>query len=205
MEEPPCGKMGIMRNLIIPILIVIKRSHIYSNKTLPQHSTRTCSSTIRFGCITLWSHSTIRCGCSTLRSTLMMIDMNGPDIEAVDEVKALILESANVCKNFKKRVPSSGPGPLRPAWEEKCWFSTLGTWGLVFNDFSKDDFIPEETLEGHGQVASGSASLPDPVVLETVGDRGADTRKRSEWGRSWSTGWVQVWRRNVCRECACGC
>jgi hypothetical protein len=32
---------------------------------------------------------------------------------------------------------------LRPAWEEKCWFSTLGTWGLVFNDFSKDDFIPE--------------------------------------------------------------
>ena len=27
----------------------------------------------------------------------------------------------------------------------------------------KDDFIPED----HGQVASGSASLPDPVVLET--------------------------------------
>ncbi len=34
---------------------------------------------------------------------------------------------------------------------------------MVFNDFIKDDFIPE----GHGQVASGSASLPDPVVLET--------------------------------------
>ena len=31
------------------------------------------------------------------------------------------------------------------------------------NDFIKDDFIPE----GDGQVASGSASLPDPVVLET--------------------------------------
>jgi len=34
---------------------------------------------------------------------------------------------------------------------------------VVFNDFIKDDFLPE----GHGQVASGSASLPDPVALET--------------------------------------
>ncbi len=32
-----------------------------------------------------------------------------------------------------------------------------------FNNFIKDDFIPE----GDGQVVSGSASLPDPVVLET--------------------------------------
>jgi len=36
----------------------------------------------------------------------MMIDMNGPDIEVVDEVKALILESFNAWKNFKKKVPS---------------------------------------------------------------------------------------------------
>ena len=34
---------------------------------------------------------------------------------------------------------------------------------MVFNDFIKDDFIPE----GDGQVASGSASLPDPVALQT--------------------------------------
>ena len=33
-----------------------------------------------------------------------------------------------------------------------------------FNDFIKDDFIPE----GDGQVTSGSASLPDPVDLEPV-------------------------------------
>jgi hypothetical protein len=38
-----------------------------------------------------------------------------------------------------------------------------GLEDVVFNDFIKDDFIPE----GGGQVASGSASLPDPVVLET--------------------------------------
>ena len=31
----------------------------------------------------------------------------------------------------------------------------------------KDDFIPED----HGQVASGSASLPDPVALETEEQR----------------------------------
>jgi hypothetical protein len=30
-----------------------------------------------------------------MRSTLMMMDMNGPDIESVDEVKALILDSVN--------------------------------------------------------------------------------------------------------------
>ena len=35
---------------------------------------------------------------------------------------------------------------------------------MVVNDFIKDDFIPE----GDGQVASGSASLPDPVALETA-------------------------------------
>jgi hypothetical protein len=34
---------------------------------------------------------------------------------------------------------------------------------VVFNDYIKDDCISK----GCGQVASGSASLPDPVVLET--------------------------------------
>ena len=34
---------------------------------------------------------------------------------------------------------------------------------VVFNYFFKDAFIPE----GHGQFTSGSASLPDPVALET--------------------------------------
>ena len=38
-----------------------------------------------------------------------------------------------------------------------------GLEDAAFNDFIKDDFIPV----GHGQVASGSASLPDPVALET--------------------------------------
>jgi hypothetical protein len=69
----------------------------------------------------------------------MMIDMDGPDIEAVDEVKALILESVNACKNYKKRVSSRGSqGPLttpmrmgpcakkRPR-DEEYLLSTLGT------------------------------------------------------------------------------
>ena len=37
-----------------------------------------------------------------------------------------------------------------------------GLEDVAFNDFIKDDFIPE----GDGQVTSGSESLPDPVVLE---------------------------------------
>ena len=45
---------------------------------------------VRCGCRTMRSCSTIRCGCMTMRSTLMMIDMNGPDIEAVDEVRTLV-------------------------------------------------------------------------------------------------------------------
>ena len=40
----------------------------------------------------------------------------------------------------------------------------------------------------------------------SLGDRGAESGKRAEWAWcSWSTGWLQVWRRNACRECACGC
>jgi hypothetical protein len=38
-----------------------------------------------------------------------------------------------------------------------------GLEDVTVNDFIKDDFIPE----GDGQVASGSVSLSDPVVLET--------------------------------------
>jgi hypothetical protein len=34
----------------------------------------------------------------------------------------------------------------------------------MMNDFIKNDLIPEDD----GQVASGSVSLPDPVVFETV-------------------------------------
>jgi hypothetical protein len=42
----------------------------------------------------------------SLLAALMMIDLNGPDIKAVDEVKALILESVNLWKNYKKWMPS---------------------------------------------------------------------------------------------------
>ena len=39
----------------------------------------------------------------SLHAALTMIDLSGPDIEAVDEVKALILESGNAWKNDKMR------------------------------------------------------------------------------------------------------
>ena len=97
----------------------------------------------------------------------MMIDVNGPDIEAVDEVKALILESVNVWKNYKKRGPSRGSQGAcahRSAHVTRNVYSQLsGLEDLVFIDFIKDDCIPEVD----GQVTPGSVSLPDPVVLET--------------------------------------
>jgi hypothetical protein len=83
----------------------------------------------------------------------MMIDMNGLDIEAVDEVKALILESVNAWKNDKKGVSSRGSQMARAprsAHATRNIYSHLsGLEDVVFNDFIKDDFIPE----GHGQVA----------------------------------------------------
>ena len=58
----------------------------------------------------------------SLLAAPMMIDMNGPDIEAVDEVKAPILESVNTCKNYKKgAVKGQSRGPCaqkRPRDEE---------------------------------------------------------------------------------------
>ena len=41
-----------------------------------------------------------------LLAALMMIDTNGPDIQAEDQVKALILEAVNAWRNYKKRVTS---------------------------------------------------------------------------------------------------
>ena len=81
----------------------------------------------------------------------MMIDVNGPDIEAVDEVKALILESVNAQKKYKKRGPSRGSqgarAAPRTAQATRNVYSQLsGLEDVVFIDFIKDDFIPE----GHG-------------------------------------------------------
>jgi hypothetical protein len=85
----------------------------------------------------------------------------------VDEVKTLILESVNVRKNCKKRVSSRHShgvrGPRSDHTTRNVYSQLSRLEDVVFNDFIKDDFIPE----GNGQVVSGSASLPDPVALET--------------------------------------
>jgi hypothetical protein len=59
----------------------------------------------------------------------MQRDMNGPDIEAVDEVKALILEPVNAWKNYKERVPSRGSQGARRGL---FTLLTLGTCGCGF-------------------------------------------------------------------------
>jgi hypothetical protein len=62
-----------------------------------------------------------------------MIEMNGPDIEEVDEVKVLILESVNVWnyENVEKRVSSRGsqgfPCAQKRPHDEECLLATLGT------------------------------------------------------------------------------
>ena len=95
----------------------------------------------------------------SLLAALMFIDMNGPDIQAVDEVKSLILESVNTWKNYKKRLPSRSSAGVtrtsRSAQGTRNVYSQLsGLEDVVFNDYIKDDFISE----GDAQVASGAAS-----------------------------------------------
>jgi len=88
---------------------------------------------------TLWMHHDAEEQCILLASlmiisllaALMMIHRIGPDIEAVDEVKVLILEAVNAWKNYKKRVPkngqSRGPCAQKRPRDEECVLSTLGT------------------------------------------------------------------------------
>ena len=77
----------------------------------------------------------------SLLTTGMMIDMNGPDIQTVDEVKELILESVNVWKNYKKGVPprdSQGSRVPRIAQVTRNVYSRLsGLEDEVVNDFIK--------------------------------------------------------------------
>jgi hypothetical protein len=59
----------------------------------------------------------------------------------------------------KSQVRSSAQEQIR----SNVYCQISGLEDVIFNDFIKDDLIPS----GDGQVASGSASLPDPVALET--------------------------------------
>ena len=90
---------------------------------------------------------------------------------------------SGICKCVE--VTRSGPSrssagvtrPIRSAQSRGnvCVYSQLsGLEDVVFNDFIKDDFIPE----GDGQVTSGSASLPDTVAWETDDQR--LTREQNE-------------------------
>ena len=76
-----------------------------------------------------------------------------------------------VWKNYEKRNTRwSTAGVTRGSRSAQgtinVYSQLSGLEDVVFNDFIKDDFIPE----GGGQVTSGnsgSGSLPDPVVFET--------------------------------------
>ena len=52
---------------------------------------------------------------------------------------------------------------------------------VVFNDFIQDHFIPE----GHGQVASGSASLADPVAWRQRSRCSKESRMRVMFLKHW--------------------
>jgi hypothetical protein len=75
----------------------------------------------------------------SLLAALMMIEMNGPDIVAVDEVKTQILASVSTWKNDKKRVfsrCSKRTHAPRSAHGTRNVYSQLsGLEDAIFNDF----------------------------------------------------------------------
>ena len=70
----------------------------------------------------------------------MIVDMNGPDIEAEDQMKVLSLETVNLWKNYKKRVPSRSSAGCRPkeqaGTELQVYCQLLWIW---FSMIIKDD------------------------------------------------------------------
>ncbi len=83
-----------------------------------------------------------------------MMDMSGPDLQAVlivDQMKELILESVNLWKNVQEvDAVNSAWGTVQVYLEragahraEVIYSQLSGLEDVVFNDFSKDDFIPE--------------------------------------------------------------
>jgi hypothetical protein len=69
---------------------------------------------------------------------------DGPDIKTLDEVKALILESVNAWKNYKKRMTSrNSAGVTQPSRSTQvrsnAYSQFSGLEDVVFNDFIKGD------------------------------------------------------------------
>jgi hypothetical protein len=85
-----------------------------------------------------------------LLAALMMIDMNGLDIEAVEKMKELILESVNTWKNYKKRIPSMSSAGVarrsRSALGRTNVYSQLsGLEDMGFNDLTNNDSTRNDT------------------------------------------------------------
>jgi len=130
--------------------------------------------------VRMWGMTTIWLPCLQSNSALNSLNkardaynaqlQEGKEMD-LDELKTLILESVNVWKNSKKRMLSRRSAnvtrPSRSVEGTSTVYSQYSGLDVGFNDFIKDDFI----LEGDGQVALGSASIPDPVALETEEQR----------------------------------
>ncbi len=92
----------------------------------------------------------------------------------VCDVSSEYAHSVNEWRNYKKRVSSrNSTGVFRAYYHRRAQnqnknnvdYHLFGLEDVVMmNDFINNDLIPEDD----GQVASGSVSLPDPVVFETV-------------------------------------
>ena len=119
-----------------------------------------------------------------------MIDLNGPDIETVDEVKALILESVNAWKNYKMRMPSrSSAGVTRPSrsaqGRSNVYSHLSGLEDVGFNDFIKD-FPFQKVMVTSRQVLL-LASLQSSINQKRIAGLNVKTKQGRSRGRQ-STG-----------------
>jgi hypothetical protein len=118
---------------------------------------------------------------TSLLAALMMIDINGPDIDSEEEVQKLVLAAVGRWKGFTERIPSrssAGVERRRKSQSSSNAFAVLsGLEDVVLNDFLDD----ESFNSSMGLESEGSSSLPDPIPIETDAQRVArEERERAE-------------------------
>ena len=105
----------------------------------------------------------------SLLACLMMIVSNCPSLDQKEGVEKLLLSAIARFKDFKKRVPSRLFTGKRPRASSGAATSSVlsqlsGLDNVVYNDFIDDEVDSDDEKPA-------SASLPDPVLIESEEDR----------------------------------
>ena len=117
--------------------------------------------------------------------------------------RALILESVDVWKNYKNRLPARSSAGV-------IWPSGANRSEVMFILYSRDlrmwfSMISSRMISFQ-KLMDKSCQVLHPFLTLYPWKQRIRRSKRAQWSRcSWNTGWVPVWLQNGYRECVCGC